>query len=139
MLAYLDGFYHTQFWPHSIFINNHANVTYFLTVSLTYCHISNSVWQYTALTNGFHINSPQKIKKGKVFLHMLAYLDGFFHTQFWLHSIFINNHANVTYFLTVSLTYCHISNSVWQYTALTNGFHINSPQKIKKGKVFLKK
>ena len=32
-------------WPHSIFINNHANVRYFLTVSLTQCHISNSVWQ----------------------------------------------------------------------------------------------
>ena len=70
--------------------------------------------------------------------HMLAYLDGLFHTQFWPHSIFINNHA-VTYFLTVSLTHCHISNSVWQYTAVTNGFHINSPKKIKKGKVFLKK
>ena len=71
--------------------------------------------------------------------HMLAYLDGLSHTQFWTHSIFINNQANVTYFLTVSLTKCNISNSVWQYTAVTNGFHINSPQKIKKGKVFLKK
>ena len=70
--------------------------------------------------------------------HMLAYLDGLFHTQFWPHSIFTNNHA-VTYFLTVSLTHCHISNSVWQYTAVTNGFHINSPKKIKKRKVFLKK
>ena len=49
----LDGLFHTQFLPHSIFINNHANVTYFVTVSLTQCHISNSVWQYTAVTNGF--------------------------------------------------------------------------------------
>ena len=43
-------------WPHSIFINKHANVRYFLTVSLTQCHISNSVWQYTGVTNSFHIN-----------------------------------------------------------------------------------
>ena len=39
MLAYLDGLFHTQFWPHSIFINNHA-VTYFLTVSLTHSILS---------------------------------------------------------------------------------------------------
>ena len=71
--------------------------------------------------------------------HMLAYLDGLFHAQFWPRSIFINNYANVTYFFTVSLTQCHISNSVWQYTAVTNGFHINYIQKIQKGKVFLKK
>ena len=53
--------------PHSIFINNHANVWNFLTVSLTQCHISNSVWQYIDVTNGFHINC-QKIKKGNIFL-----------------------------------------------------------------------
>ena len=71
--------------------------------------------------------------------HMLAYLDGLFYTKFWPQSIFINNHDNVTYFLTVSLTQCHISNSVWQYTAVTNGFHITCQQKIKKRNIFLKK
>ena len=51
-------------WPHSIFINIHVNV---LTVSLTQCHISNSVLQYTAVTNGFHINC-QKIEREMFFL-----------------------------------------------------------------------
>ena len=29
ILVYLDGLFHTQFWPHSLFVINHANVMYF--------------------------------------------------------------------------------------------------------------